>query len=63
MTGVGTALETGNYLIIGRQHVHDLAFALVTPLQTEYDIDFFHLFSIKYLLQKTFFASKDTKKL
>ena len=43
MAGIGSALETGDDLIFGSKHVHDLAFTLVAPLQSENYIDFFHL--------------------
>ncbi len=48
VTGIGTALEPGHHLVAGRQHVHDLPFALVTPLQAEDHVNFFHC--IRYLI-------------
>lgn len=42
MTRIGTALKTRNRLITGSQHIDNLAFALVAPLQAEYDVNFIH---------------------
>lgn len=53
-------LKAGHDLIMGGQHIDHLAFSFVAPLQTENDIDFFHLFSVICFMQKTFFAFKDT---
>ena len=36
MAGVGTALETRNDVVPLGKHVYDLAFSLVSPLETEY---------------------------
>lgn len=33
MSGIGAALETGDELISGGEHIHDLALAFVAPLQ------------------------------
>ena len=38
MAGIGATLETGHHLVGGRKDVHYLAFALVSPLETEYHI-------------------------
>ena len=43
MTGIRSALEAGNNFIIGSEDIDNLAFTLVTPLQSENYIDFFHL--------------------
>ena len=53
MAGIGTALETRYDLVAGRQYIHDLALALVAPLQTEDHVDFFH-----YELMTVFFGRK-----
>ena len=53
-------LKAGHDLIMGGQHIDHFAFSFVAPLQTENDIDFFHLFSVICFMQKTFFAFKDT---
>ena len=42
MPGVGAALEPGDDIVTRSEHVHDLALALVAPLQPEDHIDFFH---------------------
>lgn len=42
MARIGTALKTRNRLITGSQHIDNLAFALVAPLQAEYDVNFIH---------------------
>ena len=47
MAGVGPSLETGYDLVVGGQHVDNLAFALVSPLESEHYIEFIHLFIIK----------------
>ena len=60
MPGIGATLKAGHDLIMGGQHIDHLAFSFVAPLQTENDIDFFHLFSVICFMQKTFFAFKDT---
>ena len=54
MAGIGTALETRYDLVAGRQYIHDLALALVAPLQTEDHVDFFH-----YELMTVFLDAKD----
>ena len=58
MPGIGATLKAGHDLIMGGQHIDHLAFSFVAPLQTENDIDFFHLFSVICFMQKTFFAFK-----
>ena len=60
VTGIGTALEAGHHLVTRRQHVHNLPFALVTPLQAEDNVNFFHCIRLYFCVQKTFFASKGT---
>ena len=35
MPGVGAALETGDDVVLGGENVNDLAFAFVSPLETE----------------------------
>ena len=35
VAGVGTALEAGHHIVFRGYHVHNLALALVAPLQTE----------------------------
>lgn len=42
MARIGTALKTRNRLITGSQHIDNLAFALIAPLQAEYDVNFIH---------------------
>ena len=44
MTGIGTALKTCHDLVGRGQHVDDLAFAFVSPLQSEDDVHFFHVY-------------------
>jgi hypothetical protein len=39
---IGSALEAGDYVVTGRQHVNNFAFAFVAPLQTENYIYLFH---------------------
>lgn len=34
VSGVGTALETGDYVVAGSQDIDNLAFAFVTPVET-----------------------------
>ncbi len=41
VTGVRAALETGNHLVGRREHVHNLTFALVPPLESENYVKFF----------------------
>ncbi len=42
MTGIGTALKAGYDLVARRQHIHNFSLALVTPLQAEDNVNFFH---------------------
>ena len=56
VTGIGTALETGHHLVTGRQHVHDLPFALVTPLQAEDNVNFFHCIRFCFMFAKDIFC-------
>ena len=42
MTGIGAALEAGYDLVARRQHIHNFSLALVTPLQAEDNVNFFH---------------------
>ena len=42
MPRIGPALETRDYFIIGSQDINDLAFAFVSPLESDHDIDFLH---------------------
>ena len=60
VTGIGTALKTGDDLVGRRQHIHDFSLALVTPLQAEDNVNFFHCIRLYFCVQKTFFASKGT---
>ena len=39
VSGVGAALETGDDVVVGREHVHDFSFAFVSPLETQKKID------------------------
>ncbi len=39
MTGIRSALETGDNIIAGSQHVHDLPFTLITPLDSQNHIN------------------------
>ena len=39
VSGVGAALETGDDVVAGREHVHDFSFAFVSPLETQKKID------------------------
>ena len=48
MTGIGTALKTGNNIVLGSQHVDYLTLSFVAPLQTEQDI-YFTLIHCLYL--------------
>ena len=45
MSRVGTALEAGDHLVTGCEHIHDLAFALVPPLEAEHYVQtiLFHI--------------------
>ena len=43
MAGVRPSLEACYYLVVGSEHVHDLTFALVAPLEPEHYIKFLHL--------------------
>jgi hypothetical protein len=40
VSGVWAALEARDYIIFGRQNVHDFAFAFVAPLQAEQNVHF-----------------------
>lgn len=39
---IGASLETCNYIIIGREDIDNLAFTLITPLETEKYVYFAH---------------------
>ena len=56
MTGIGTTLESGYNLVMGREHVHDLSLALVAPLEAEDNVYFFHCIRISYLVTKDIFC-------
>ena len=56
VTGIGTALEAGHHFIAGRQHIHDLSFSLVPPLQAEDHIYFFHCNRFIILSTKDIFS-------
>ena len=58
MTRIGTALKTRNRLITGSQHIDNLAFALIAPLQAEYDVNFIHDLFEKFNRKKTILPSK-----
>ena len=61
MAGIGAALEARHHLVAGRQYIHDLAFALVAPLQSEDHVDFFHYNFTLCCNAKDVFAVEDTK--
>ena len=63
VTGIGTSLKTGYHLIAGRQHVHNLPFALVTPLQAEDHVNFFHCIRYLFILAKDIFCIQRYKLL
>ena len=56
VTGIGTALEAGHHLVTRRQHVHNLPFALVTPLQAEDNVNFFHCIRFCFMFAKDIFC-------
>ena len=58
MARIGTALKTRNRLITGSQHIDNLAFALIAPLQAEYDVNFIHDLFEKFNRKKTILPSK-----
>jgi hypothetical protein len=33
MPGIGPTLKTGNDIVLGSQHIHNLSFAFITPLK------------------------------
>jgi len=49
MTGIGSALETGDYIIGRCKNVHNLPFAFVSPLKAKNNI-YFHLFGLVKIL-------------
>ena len=50
VTGIWTALETGNHIITRGQHIDHLSFSFIAPLQSEQDVNFtfVHFFMIFY---------------
>ena len=40
VSGIGSALESGDHVVLRGEHVHDFAFAFVAPLEAEQDINF-----------------------
>jgi hypothetical protein len=42
VTGIGSTLEPGNYIIIPRERIDQFALTLIAPLQAEQNIHFHH---------------------
>ena len=40
VAGIGTALKTGNNIILRGQHIDHLAFSFIAPLQSQQDVNF-----------------------
>ena len=56
MTGIGAALEAGYDLVARRQHIHNFSLALVTPLQAEDNVNFFHCIRFCFMFAKDIFC-------
>jgi hypothetical protein len=42
VAGIGAALETGDYIVLGCEYINDFSLALVSPLETQQNIYFAH---------------------
>ena len=43
VSGIGTALETGDSRIASSQDIYNLTFTFIAPLEAENDINFCHI--------------------